>query len=109
MLYNSTRSNNYECTSAEAIKTGLAPDGGLFVPDCFPQFTIHDIDKMKDYTYNQRANDIIGKYLTDYTPEALVFLKKNVDWETFKLFLSCMFYTYNFKEGPYLHPEVLLF
>ncbi len=69
MLYNSTRSKNYECTSSEAIKTGLAPDGGLFVPDSFPQFTIHDIDKMKDYTYNQRATEIIGRYLTDFTPK----------------------------------------
>lgn len=69
MNYNSTRSSDYECTSSQAIKTGLAPDGGLFVPDEFPQFTIHDIDKMKDNTYAQRAVSIIGRYLTDFTAE----------------------------------------
>ena len=62
MNYNSTRSKDYECTSAHAIKTGLAPDGGLFVPDDFPSISIHEIDKMKDCTYVQRAQNIIGKY-----------------------------------------------
>lgn len=69
MNYNSTRSSDYKSTSAEAIKTGLAPDGGLFVPDEFPQISIHDIDRMKDMTYAERATDIIGKYLTDYSAE----------------------------------------
>lgn len=69
MNYNSTRSNDYKCKSAEAIKTGLAPDGGLFVPDSFPFIEIDEIDKMKEKTYAERATYIIGKYLTDYTDE----------------------------------------
>ena len=69
MYYNSTRSKGYNCTSSEAIKTGLAPDGGLFVPDNFPQISIHDIDKMKDMKYAERAINIISKYLTDFTYE----------------------------------------
>ena len=71
MNYNSTRSNDFECTSSHAIKTGLAPDGGLFVPDDFPSVSIHEIDKMKDCTYVQRAQNIIGKYLTDFTAEEI--------------------------------------
>lgn len=69
MNYYSTRSMDYGCTASEAIKTGLAPDGGLFVPESFPQITIHDIDKMKEMSYAQRAVEIMGKYLTDFTEE----------------------------------------
>ena len=69
MNYNSTRSKDYECTSSQAIKTGLAPDGGLFVPDEFPSVSIHEIDKMKDCTYVERAKNIIGRYLTDFTAD----------------------------------------
>lgn len=69
MNYNSTRSADYECTSSVAIKTGLAPDGGLFVPDEFPSISIHEIDKMKDCTYVERAKNIISRYLTDFTME----------------------------------------
>ncbi len=33
MLYRSTRGNCANVSSAEAIKRGLASDGGLFVPE----------------------------------------------------------------------------
>lgn len=36
-------------------------------------------------------------------------LKKNVDLETFKLFISYMFYMCSSEEGPHVHPEILLF
>lgn len=34
MRYTSTRSGSVSCTFEEAICSGYAPDGGLFVPDC---------------------------------------------------------------------------
>ena len=37
-----TRENPAKVTSAEAIKKGLAPDGGLYIPESFP--TISDGD-----------------------------------------------------------------
>ena len=69
MYYNSTRSKAYSCTSAEAIKTGLCPDGGLFVPDHFPGLTLDEISRLKDCTYAERAVNIMSRYLTDFTPE----------------------------------------
>lgn len=68
MNYNSTRSNNFTCTSAQAIKQGLAPDGGLFVPECFPGFSIDEICGFSALTYQERAVKILGRFLTDYTP-----------------------------------------
>ena len=68
MNYNSTRSSNFTCTSAQAIKQGLAPDGGLFVPECFPGFSIDEICGLSALTYQERAVKILGRFLTDYTP-----------------------------------------
>ena len=38
MLYHSTRSRTYTADSAQAVLSGLAPDGGLYVPAQLPAF-----------------------------------------------------------------------
>ena len=38
MLYHSTRCADKKVDSAQAVLSGLAPDGGLFVPERFPDF-----------------------------------------------------------------------
>ncbi len=38
MLYHSTRSDLTRVDSAQAVLEGLAPDGGLYMPDCLPEF-----------------------------------------------------------------------
>ena len=38
MLYHSTRSANAHVDSARAVLTGLAPDGGLYMPESIPTF-----------------------------------------------------------------------
>ena len=38
MLYHSTRSNEAHVDSARAVLTGLAPDGGLYMPEYIPDF-----------------------------------------------------------------------
>ncbi len=38
MLYHSTRSNSVKIDSAQAVLQGLAPDGGLYMPDSLPAF-----------------------------------------------------------------------
>ena len=44
MDYISTRGNYKKVTSAEAIKTGMVPEGGLFVPESFPILDKKEID-----------------------------------------------------------------
>ena len=36
MLYHSTRSDKSAVDSAQAVLSGLAPDGGLYVPESLP-------------------------------------------------------------------------
>lgn len=38
MIYQSTRSEKYKVNSARAVLDGLAPDGGLYLPDRLPDF-----------------------------------------------------------------------
>ncbi len=67
MLYRSTRGNCAIVSSAEAIKKGLAADGGLFVPEKVILFDNEQILKMVDMSYQERALNILEGYLDDYT------------------------------------------
>lgn len=61
------------CSSAEAIKKGLAEDGGLFFPDEFPTLTRNDIERLSNEDYSVRAADIMYRFLSDsYTYEELL-------------------------------------
>ena len=53
-------------SSSEAIVTGLAPDGGLYVPENFPQ-----LGDFQDISYNELALKILKLYLTDFEEDEL--------------------------------------
>jgi len=44
MHYISTRNQQHRVLLGEAIAQGIAPDGGLFVPESFPHFVPHDFE-----------------------------------------------------------------
>lgn len=71
MQYRSTRNNQYNVTSAMAIKTGLAPDGGLFLPEAIPQVSISEIEALSSMSYNERAVDILSRFLSDFTHDEI--------------------------------------
>lgn len=73
MKFYSTRDLSQKTyTSAQAIKQGLAEDGGLFVPESIPALTMDDIRSLASLSYPERAAKILGLYLTDYTEEELL-------------------------------------
>lgn len=71
MQYQSTRNNGISVSSAEAIKTGLSSEGGLFVPKSIPQVDLEDIELLANKNYNERAYFVLSKFLTDFTDEEL--------------------------------------
>ena len=71
MKYISTRSKIKPITSSEAILQGLAPDGGLFVPEKIPKVKLDEIDALKEKSYEEISAWLLGKYLTDYTADEL--------------------------------------
>ena len=77
MFYNSTRNNGTKVESAMAIKTGISADGGLFVPENIPQVDKDFIAALADKSYEERAAEILGLFLTDYTADELRECAKN--------------------------------
>ena len=86
MEYFSTRDTAPRLTVSEAISRGLAPDGGLFVPDTLPQIGEAELAALLPLGYGERAKRILAAYLPEYSDaelEALVSASygKNFDTE----------------------------
>ena len=74
MKYISTRGAHADgVSSAYAIKTGLASDGGLFMPESIPQIDADYIKSLVPLSYPERAAKILSLFLTDYTYEELLY------------------------------------
>ena len=74
MNYVSTRDTSEvprSIPSAEAIKNGIAPDGGLYMPETIPTLGEDDIARLCELDYAGRAAMILSMFLTDYDREAL--------------------------------------
>jgi threonine synthase len=76
MLYISTRGKSAPVTGAEAIVMGIAPDGGLMVPERMPRLSRDDMASLNTMDYSKRAAFIIGKFLPDWPED---FLKGSCD------------------------------
>ncbi len=63
MHYISTRGNCNPVQSAQAINTGMVPQGGLFVPESIPEIDINGING----SYQEIAYTVLRSFLTDYT------------------------------------------
>ena len=71
MQYQSTRDKSIVTTSAEAIKMGISPDGGLFVPQEMPALSHDQILALAELNYNARAVEILKLFLTDFTSDEI--------------------------------------
>ncbi|NSW90561.1 MAG: threonine synthase [Firmicutes bacterium] len=77
MLYESTRGRTGRVPSAEAVKKGIAPDGGLFVPENIVKITPYMLEQLIKANYQERAIPILMSYLTDYTETEIHECVKN--------------------------------
>lgn len=72
MKYISTRTKESEKqTASYVIKRGLAPDGGLYVPESLPSLDKADIEKLVSMSYTERATYILSLFLGDYSESEL--------------------------------------
>ncbi len=71
IMYRSTRGSSKLLTSAEAIKGGIAEDGGLYMPTVIPTIDLDFISSLVDDDYSERAFKVLSLYLTDYDKETL--------------------------------------
>ena len=75
MFYISTRDTSaspVKVTAAEAIKKGLAPDKGLYMPTSIPALPEGEIERLAALPYNKRAADILAMFLDDYNYDELL-------------------------------------
>lgn len=66
MLYYSTRNNAITATPSEAVLAGIAPDGGLFLPESFENAQIRLEDTLS-MTSNEISAEILSRFFTDFS------------------------------------------
>ncbi|MGE5329350.1 MAG: threonine synthase [Deltaproteobacteria bacterium] len=71
MEYISTRGYKNHITASSAIVSGIAPDGGLFVPRCIPVLSQNEIIGLYKKNFQDIAFFIIKKFIPDIENEDL--------------------------------------
>lgn len=74
MQYVSTRGGMAPSNFSDVLLEGLAPDGGLVVPETIPTVALETIEAWRDLTYAELATEVIGLYWTDIPREDLAEL-----------------------------------
>ena len=65
MKYISTRGNSPAKTFTEILLGGLAPDGGLYLPEEYPQVTRAELDAWRNLSYADLAFAVLSKFADD--------------------------------------------
>lgn len=69
MKYISTRGSREKVEASRAILNGLAADGGLYVPECFPEKL--SLQSLTGLSYQETAYRVMKLFLSDFTEEEL--------------------------------------
>ncbi|BDU50351.1 threonine synthase [Haliovirga abyssi] len=83
MKYISTRGNYKKVNSAEAIKLGMVPEGGLFVPESIPKLNLEDLKNISKENYQEIAKKILSLFLTDFDSKEISEIVNNSYGENF--------------------------
>jgi threonine synthase len=70
MRYYSTRNRNNPVSFAQAALSGLAPDGGLFVPQEIPRYSPAALSSLGTMSYPDIAFETIKPYVRDEIPDS---------------------------------------
>ena len=65
MRYISTRGRAPEQSFSEILLSGLAADGGLYVPAFYPSVSVAELDAWRPLAYADLASAVIGKFADD--------------------------------------------
>ena len=78
ILYYSTNLKAGRVSFRNALLKGLAPDGGLFMPECVPELSHEEIASFRNMEYYEIAFSVAKKFLHDIIPdEELLALVKD--------------------------------
>ena len=71
MRYISTRGHAAPQFFCDILLGGLAPDGGLYLPETYPQISRGELDAWRQLSYADLAYEILAKFITDIPPADL--------------------------------------
>ena len=74
MHYISTRGGCAPVSFSDTLLGGLAPDGGLFLPEAYPQVGAEDLARWRGLSYAELAFEILRLFITDIPAEDLRLL-----------------------------------
>lgn len=72
MRYVSTRGQAPVLNFSNTLLAGLAQDGGLYIPETWPQISADDLHKMRGLSYPELAATIVHLFTGDEIPEAVL-------------------------------------
>ncbi|THF66998.1 threonine synthase [Pseudothauera nasutitermitis] len=71
MKYLSTRGHAGRPEFCDILLGGLAPDGGLYLPEAYPQISRAELDAWRKLSYAGLAFEILSRFITDIPPADL--------------------------------------
>jgi threonine synthase len=71
MRYISTRGQSPALGFSDAVATGLAPDGGLYLPETLPVFTAADLARFAPLSYPELCYEFLSRFATDIPADTL--------------------------------------
>jgi threonine synthase len=84
MRYVSTRGEAPALGFSDTVLAGLARDGGLYIPDCWPEFSLSEIRAMRGLAYPDLAIRLLTPFLGDEIPEAVFATIVRETYATFR-------------------------
>ncbi len=76
MRYVSTRGRAPEQSFSEILLSGLAIDGGLYVPASYPRVSAAELNAWRALSYADLASVVIGKFVDDIAPDQLAAITR---------------------------------
>jgi threonine synthase len=71
MRFISTRGQSPALGFSDAVATGLAPDGGLYLPESLPRFTAADLARFEPLSYPELCFEFLSRFATDIPADTL--------------------------------------
>jgi threonine synthase len=74
MHYLSTRGHASKPSFSEILLGGLAPDGGLYLPESYPKVSFDELERWRGLSYAALAAEVLKKFATDVPADDIAAL-----------------------------------
>ena len=85
MQYISTRNTKQTFTFKDVFLNGLAADGGLYIPEKIPSYSLKELESLKELSYEQLAVKIIFNFCSDEFNEIEIKDLVNKSYKEFRV------------------------